>query len=109
MGATLVAGMMCAVAAPESVIDKRVARGFAALEKNQHEKALKYFLKAHEENPLSAQIECYVGLGYFKTGKYDQTIEYCERAALHDPSVVDSAFLFYRASVPPFKLVLPVF
>ena len=81
-------------------LNEWVLKGFDALNEGRNERALECFLKAHEENPYAPDpaVECYVGLGCFKTGQYREALEYYERAALHDPAVADSAFLFYRAS-----------
>lgn len=94
----LTIGLWCPVSRADTVFNDLVVRGFEALDGNRNEKALHCFLEALEANPDSAQVESCVGLGYFKTEAYDQALEHYERAVLRDPTVVDSAFLFYRAS-----------
>lgn len=90
--------LCCLLARAEGGLGEHVARGFEALDRNRPEEALVCFLKARRENPESAPLQCYVGLGYFKTGNREAALEFFERAARSDGSIVDSAFLFYRAS-----------
>jgi len=82
----------------QEIFNESVIRGFEALEENRCPEALEHFLKAHRDNPFSAAVECYVGLGYFKTGEFALALDRYERAADRDESVIDSAFIFYRAS-----------
>ena len=75
-----------------------VSKGFQALADDEPRRALECFQKAREEMPSAAEVDCYVGLGHFKNAQYEQAIEFFDRAARRDASIVDSAFLFYRAS-----------
>jgi tetratricopeptide (TPR) repeat protein len=85
-------------ATAETGLNKSIIRGFDALQNDKPQKALKYFQKAYSKQPDSAQFECYLGLGHFKNGSYDEALHHYVRAAQRDPSVVDSAFLYYKAS-----------
>jgi tetratricopeptide (TPR) repeat protein len=87
-----------ALSLADASLNAWVVKGFNALEHNKSDKALRYFENAQRENPYSHEIECYVGLGHFKKGDYVQALEHYTRAAQGDPTLVDSAFLFYRAS-----------
>jgi len=82
----------------DTSLNEWVVKGFNALEQNKSDNALRYFEKAHKEHPYSHEIECYVGLGHFKNGNFALALEHYTRAAQGDPTLVDSAFLFYRAS-----------
>ena len=75
-----------------------VIEGFQLLEAGHLKNALKKFNKALKTQPDSAEIRTYVGLGHFKLGNYEDALEAFEQARVRDPSIGDSAFLFYRAS-----------
>jgi tetratricopeptide (TPR) repeat protein len=92
----LLNGISAALAA--TGLNKWVVKGFDSLQNDKPQKALKYFQKAMSEHPESARYECYLGLGYFKSGLYDKALNHYARAAQRDPSIIDSAFLFYKAS-----------
>ena len=92
------AGFMASHALAEASLNTWVVKGFDALKRNQADKALRHFEKAQRDNPYSHEIECYAGLGHFKTGDYTEALEHFTRAEQGDPTLVDSAFLFYSAS-----------
>jgi len=99
MIAAAIALLLCGAAPRRGLAaDDPVAAGFAALERDRPREALAHFIAASRANPASARNLCYVGLGYFKAGDFENALEYFERSLQQDPSLVDSAFLFYRAN-----------
>ncbi len=81
-----------------SGLNRWVIKGFDAIQNDKPEKALRHFQQACDADPASAQYECYLGLAHFKNGSFNEALHHYARAAHRDPSVIDSAFLYYKAS-----------
>lgn len=75
-----------------------VVEGFRHLEAGHPKKALALFERALSRNPASPELLTYAGLGHFKNQHYPEALEAFDQARSREPNIVDSAFLFYRAS-----------